>query len=67
MICGAIIALDPHVLGLCVMKHLPLIVAVIALVVAIFAWDEAHTALKRIEDFGLRPHPAVGTDATRNR
>jgi hypothetical protein len=41
------------------MKHLPLIIAVIALVVALFAWDEAHTALKRIEDFGLRPHPAV--------
>jgi hypothetical protein len=41
------------------MKHLPLIIAVIALVVALFAWGEARTALKRIEDFGLRPHPAV--------
>jgi len=38
------------------MKHLPLIIAVIALVVAIVAWDDAHTALKRIEEFGLRPH-----------
>jgi hypothetical protein len=28
------------------MKHLPLIIAVVALVVALFAWDEAHTALK---------------------
>jgi len=44
------------------MKHLPLIIAVIALVVALFAWDEAHTALKRIEDFGLRPHPAVSPE-----
>jgi len=50
-----------------VMKHLPLIVAAIALVVAIVAWDEAHTALKRIEDFGLRPHPAVGSETPRNR
>ena len=41
------------------MKHLPLIIAVIALLVAILAWDQAHTALKRIEDFGLRPHPAA--------
>jgi len=41
------------------MKHLPLIVAIIALVVGLFAWEEAHRALKRIEDFGLRPHPAV--------
>jgi hypothetical protein len=41
------------------MKHVPLIVAVIALVVALFAWNEAHTALQRIEDFGLRPHPAA--------
>ena len=41
------------------MKHLPLIVAIIALVVALIAWNEAHTTMKRIEDFGLRPHPAV--------
>jgi hypothetical protein len=41
------------------MKHLPLIIAVIALVVALFSWDEAHTALKRIEDFGLHPRPAL--------
>ena len=51
--------LGPRVLRLSSMKHLPLIIAVIALVVALFAWDEAHTALKRIEDFSLRPHPAV--------
>ena len=49
----------PKCLCLPLMKHLPLIIAVVALVVALFAWDEAHTALKRIEDFGLRPHPAV--------
>ena len=41
------------------MKHLPLIVAVVALVVAILAWDTAHTALKRIEDFGLKPRSAT--------
>jgi hypothetical protein len=41
------------------MKHLPLIVAIIALVVAILAWDEAHTARKRIEDFGLKPRSAA--------
>ena len=51
--------MGPQVLRLPLMKHLPLIIAVVALVVALFAWDEAHTALKRIEDFGLRPHPAV--------
>ena len=38
------------------MKHLPLIVAVIALVVALFALFDAHTALSRMEEFGLRPH-----------
>ena len=37
------------------MKHLPLIVAVIALVLAIWALVDAHTALSRIEEFGLRP------------
>lgn len=41
------------------MKHLPLIIAVIALVVALFAWNDAHTARQRIEDFGLKPRPAA--------
>jgi len=41
------------------MKYLPLIIAIIALVVALLAWSDASTALKRIEEFGLRPHPAA--------
>ena len=37
-------------------KNLPLILAVVALVIAIWALVDAHTALSRLEEFGLRPH-----------
>jgi hypothetical protein len=37
------------------MKHLPLIVAVSALVLALWALVDAQIALGRLEEFGLRP------------
>jgi len=39
------------------MKQLTLIIAVVALVIGIWALVDAHTALSRIEQFGLVPHP----------
>jgi hypothetical protein len=41
------------------MKNLPLIIAVVALALAVWALVDAHTALSRLEEFGLRPHPAL--------
>jgi hypothetical protein len=37
------------------MKNLPLIISVVALVIAIWALLNANTALTRLEEFGLRP------------
>lgn len=37
------------------MKNLPLILSVVALVIAIWALVNANTALTRLEEFGLRP------------
>jgi hypothetical protein len=36
-------------------KNLPLILAVVALVIAVWALVDANTALTRIEAFGLHP------------
>ena len=38
------------------MKNLPILLALIALVLAVWALVDAHTALSRLEEFGLRPH-----------
>ena len=40
------------------MKQLPLIVGLVALVLSVWALLDAHEALGRLEEFGLRPHPA---------
>jgi len=43
------------------MKHLPLIISLIALIVAVVALLETESLKRRIEDFGLRPRAAVET------
>lgn len=40
------------------MKQLPLIVGLVALVLSVWALLDAHEALSRLEESGLRPHPA---------
>jgi hypothetical protein len=39
------------------MKHLPLIIAIVALAISILAYMDAHETRGRLEEFGLRPHP----------